>query len=139
MHPYKCPKNSVNSRLAREACSAETETGMIQKFGLKEATIQKICGVFARHPQVEEAVLYGSRAKGNYKHGSDIALTLRGQSLTWDILYKLLQEIDDLMMPYTVDLSILDHIRDPDLVKHIERVGVTFYAKTPVELSTVPA
>lgn len=112
---------------------------MAQRFGLSEITIQKICTVFAGYPQVEEAVLYGSRAKGNYKHGSDIDLTLRGQSLTWDILYKLLQEIDDLMMPYTVDLSILDHIRDPDLVKHIERVGVMFYAKTPVELSTVPA
>jgi predicted nucleotidyltransferase len=28
---------------------------------------------------VEKAILYGSRAKGNYKNGSDIDLTLRGE------------------------------------------------------------
>lgn len=112
---------------------------MAQRFGLSEVTIQKICTVFAGHPQVEEAVLYGSRAKGNYKHGSDIDLTLRGQSLTWDILYKLLQEIDDLMLPYSFDLSILAQISDPDVVDHIRRVGVTFYAKTPVESTLVEA
>ena len=112
---------------------------MAQRFGLSEITIQKICTVFAGYPQVEEAILYGSRAKGNYKHGSDIDLTLRGQSLTWDILYKLLQEIDDLMLPYTFDLSILAQISDPDVVDHIRRVGVTFYAKTPVELTPVEA
>ncbi len=102
---------------------------MAQRFGLSEMTIQKVCAVFARYPQVEEAVLYGSRAKGNYKHGSDIDLTLRGQSLTWNVLYKLLQEIDDLMLPYTFDLSIFSQISDPDLVDHIQRGGVTFYEK----------
>ncbi len=112
---------------------------MTQRFGLTKATIQKTCGVFARHPQVDEAVLYGSRAKGNFRNGSDIDLTLLGPDFDMDVLYKLLQEIDDLMMPYTVDLSIFAHIRDSDLVEHIERVGVTFYAKTPVESSIVAA
>ena len=112
---------------------------MDQRFGLKEATIQKMCGVFAAHPQVDEAVLYGSRAKGTYRNGSDIDLTLRGPDLDMTVLYRLLQEIDDLMMPYTVDLSISDHIRDSDLVEHVQRVGVTFYAKTPVESSTITA
>jgi predicted nucleotidyltransferase len=48
------------------------------RFGLKESVIRKICSVLARYPQVEKAILYGSRAKGNYKNGSDIDLTLRG-------------------------------------------------------------
>ena len=43
---------------------------MPPRFGLKETTIEKIGAVFARFPQVEKAVLYGSRAKGNYKNGS---------------------------------------------------------------------
>ena len=41
-------------------------------YGLRESTIQKICAVFARYPQVDKAVLYGSRAKGNYRNGSEI-------------------------------------------------------------------
>lgn len=59
---------------------------MTLRFGLKEAAIQKICGVFARYPQIEKAVIYGSRAKGNYKNGSDIDLTTHGKDLTLDIL-----------------------------------------------------
>ena len=48
------------------------------KYGLPQSTFQKICGILSRYPQVEQAILYGSRAKGNYKNGSDIDLTLRG-------------------------------------------------------------
>ena len=102
------------------------------KFGLKETTIQKICGVFAKYPQVDQAVIYGSRAKGNYKNGSDIDLTLHGgEGLTLNILYKILEEIDDLLLPYTVDLSIFHDLSDPDFIEHIQRVGMVFYKREP--------
>jgi predicted nucleotidyltransferase len=55
---------------------------MTTRFGLSEATIQKICAVLARYPQVEKAVLYGSRATGNYRNGSDIDLALFGDDIT---------------------------------------------------------
>lgn len=100
------------------------------KFGLKESTIEKICAVFAHYPQVGKAVLYGSRAKGNYKTGSDIDLTLHGgKDLTLQVLYKIMNDIDDLLLPYTFDLSIFNHISDPDVIEHIQRVGVLFYEK----------
>jgi predicted nucleotidyltransferase len=100
------------------------------KYGLKEATIQKICAVFTRYPQVQKAVLYGSRAKGNFKNGSDIDLTLfGGEELTLRVLYRLMDEMDDLLLPYTIDLSIFQHISDPAVIEHIERVGVAFYQK----------
>jgi len=103
---------------------------MSERFGLKEAIIQKICNVLARHPQVERAILYGSRAKGNYKLASDIDLTLvGGEELTPDVLYCIVDEIDDLLLPYTFDLSIFSQISDPDVVEHIQRVGVLFYEK----------
>jgi len=61
---------------------------MTLRFGLKETTIQKICDVLARYPQVKKAMLYGSRAKGNYKNSSDIDLTLLGDDdLTLNIMY----------------------------------------------------
>ena len=99
-------------------------------FGLKESTIQKICTVLSHYPQVEKAVLYGSRAKGNFKNGSDIDLTLRGGAgLTLNVLYRIRDELDDLLLPYTIDLSIFHQISDTDVVEHIQRVGVTFYKK----------
>jgi len=103
---------------------------MTLRFGLKEATIQKICDVLARYPQVEKAVLYGSRAKGDYKNGSDIDLTLQGgEDLTLTIMYGIMAEFDNLLLPYTIDLSIYRDIKDEDVIDHIKRVGVTFYEK----------
>lgn len=100
------------------------------KFGLKNETIQKICDVFTRYPQVEKAILYGSRAKGNFHNGSDIDLTLcGGPDLTFEVLQKMVIELDDLPIPYTIDLSILHDINNPDLVDHIRCVGVPFYNK----------
>ena len=100
------------------------------KYRLKESTIEKIREIFTRHPQVEKAVLYGSRAKGNYKNGSDIDLTLDGGAdLTMDILYRIMDDIDDLYLPYHFDLSILRDIRDQDVLDHIRRVGVVFYER----------
>jgi len=103
---------------------------MTPRFGLKETTIEKICGVFAKHPQVEKAVLYGSRAKGNYKNGSDIDLTLcGGQDLTLNVMYKIATELDDLLLPYTIDLSIFGQLTDPDFIEHIQRVGLVFHER----------
>ncbi|RJP53678.1 MAG: nucleotidyltransferase domain-containing protein [Anaerolineaceae bacterium] len=99
------------------------------KYGLSETAVQKIGAILRRYPQVEKAILYGSRAKGNYKNGSDIDLTLRGRGLTLNVLYKIMDELDDLLLPYIIDLSILDKISDPDVIEHIQRVGVTFYEK----------
>ena len=110
------------------------------RYGLPEATIQRICSTLMRYPQVEQAILYGSRAKGNYKTGSDIDLTLRGSpGLTLHLLYKVLDDLDDLLLPYTIDLSIYDQIDDPDLIEHIQRVGVTLYEKEKVVAESVAA
>jgi predicted nucleotidyltransferase len=103
---------------------------MTTRFGLKEATIQKICDVLAKYPQVEKAVLFGSRAIGNYKNSSDIDLVLvGGDNLTEKVLCQIMDEIDDLLLPYTFDLSIFQHISDPEVIEHIQRVGVVFYQK----------
>jgi predicted nucleotidyltransferase len=100
------------------------------KYGLPPSAVQKICAVFSRYPQVKKAILYGSRAKGNYQNGSDIDLTLRGGAdLTLNVVYKILDDLDELLLPYTIDLSIFDDIGDPDVIGHIQRVGIAFYQK----------
>ncbi len=103
---------------------------MTLRFGLKEDVIAKICAVLAGFPQVEKAVIYGSRAKGDYQSGSDIDLTLYGgEDLTLQALYKIMNALDDLLLPYTMDLSIYNDIGDTDVIAHIQRVGVIFYLK----------
>ena len=80
------------------------------KHGLTEETTQKISAVLMRFPAVERVLLYGSRAKGNFKAGSDIDLTLYGGALTHDLLNEISLELDDLFLPYTIDLSIFDDL-----------------------------
>ena len=99
------------------------------KYGLPKTAIEKICAVFARFREIEKAVLYGSRAKGNFKLGSDIDLTLYGEALTSDLRSAIASALDDLLLPYTIDLSVFDDLDHVKLRKHIERVGVVFYER----------
>ena len=94
--------------------------------GLSEATIGHIQVVLARFVEVDKAVLYGSRAMGNYRAGSDIDLTLYGPALSFDQLGQIANELDDLLLPYTIDLSIFSQLSHPELREHIERVGQVF-------------
>ncbi len=99
------------------------------KFGLTEETINKLNSVFTNYPELEEVVIYGSRAKGNYREGSDIDITLKGSRLTDEIRSKISWDIDDLNTPYLLDISIFDKLNSPGLEEHINRVGQVFYKK----------
>jgi predicted nucleotidyltransferase len=99
------------------------------KYGLNKEIIRKITGVFAGHGKIDEVVLYGSRAKGNYSPGSDIDLTLKGDRIGLEQLNKIITELDDLLLPYTFDLSIYSQIENVDLISHITRVGIVFYRR----------
>jgi predicted nucleotidyltransferase len=98
-------------------------------FGLRDSDIEKLHSVFVRFPEVEEVVLYGSRAKGNYHNGSDIDITMKGEKLNGSIASEISLTLDDLLLPYMIDLSIFHQISNPDLVNHINRVGQLFYKK----------
>jgi predicted nucleotidyltransferase len=97
--------------------------------GLTRETVDRIRSVLARFPQVEKAVLYGSRAKGNYKRGSDIDLTLFGSGLNPSVLSQISSGLDDLLLPQKIDISIFAKISHADLIDHIRRVGVVLYEK----------
>jgi len=98
-------------------------------YGLKNQTIEKINQIFARYQEVENVILYGSRAKGNHKKGSDIDLTLIGENLNLQLLNKISLDLDDLLLPHKIDLSIYDQISNSDLIDHILRVKKIFYKK----------
>lgn len=96
-------------------------------YGLNGETVAQIHGVLTRYPEVEQALLYGSRAKGNYRDGSDIDLCLVGETLTLTQLLKIENALDDLLLPYKIDLSLFHALDNAELIDHIRRVGVVFY------------
>lgn len=92
------------------------------QFGLSDNTVLKINHVLEQYPAVEKAVIYGSRAKGNFKPSSDIDIALKGK-LNLKVLSDISLKLDDLLLPYKLDLSIYNHIANPELLDHIDRVG----------------
>lgn len=109
------------------------------RFGLPAHAIEKLCAVFQGWPQIQRVLLYGSRAKGNYRPGSDIDLTIEGEELTLSQLLAIENEIDDLLLPWMVDLSLKHRIDTPSLLDHIQRVGVPFYTRQNQPCTSEPA
>jgi type I restriction enzyme S subunit len=99
------------------------------RFGLTEKTIEQINAVFERHPAIRQVLLFGSRAKGNYRAGSDIDLTIHGDAISSGELDDINTELDDLLLPNSFDLSVFADIDHAKLREHIERVGVVFYQR----------
>ncbi|MBS9402419.1 nucleotidyltransferase domain-containing protein [Halomonas sp. TRM85114] len=103
--------------------------------GLDTDTLEAIRGTLARFPAVERAILYGSRAMGTQRPASDIDLTLVGESLGNDELQEIDLALDDLLLPWTFDLSIHHRLVNEALRAHIDRVGVTLYERASVASS----
>lgn len=98
-------------------------------YGLKEKHISKIKSIFANYAAIDKAILYGSRAKGNYRKNSDIDISLMGDNFNFNKLLRIETELDDLLLPYNIDVSMFDKIQNVDLIEHIKKVGVIFYEK----------
>jgi len=100
--------------------------------GLSEQTVSRITCVLERFPAVEKAVLFGSRAKGVHRRGSDIDLAVVGVGLNWRVLGKIEDALDDLLLPYKFSLIIYNDNTEPAVAAHIRRVGCSFYERAPV-------
>lgn len=96
--------------------------------GLPAHAVARMQAIFAAHPSIEQVILFGSRAKGNYKRGSDIDLAVFGPC-TGSELGTIAWELDDLLLPWEIDLIPFESISNPDLREHIARVGQTFHSR----------
>jgi predicted nucleotidyltransferase len=99
------------------------------EYGLPDITLNTLYSIFRAYPCIREAVLYGSRAKGKYRSGSDIDLSLKtDETFTHNDLLRITGDFDDSDMPYFVDVSIYDRLSNLDLKAHIDRVGKVLYS-----------
>ncbi|WP_373988268.1 nucleotidyltransferase domain-containing protein [Duganella sp. BuS-21] len=92
--------------------------------------VAAIATVLASFPQVEQAILHGSRARGDFRLGSDIDLCLDGNGLSLSLLFKIEHALDKLLLPYKIDLAVRDQIDNPELLAQIEQLGASFYRRS---------
>ena len=98
-------------------------------YGLKDEQIEAIKKVFSQYPEVEQAIIFGSRAKGNFKPASDIDIALKGAALNNTVLNKISNALQDSALPYTFDLVLFQQITNKELIDHIERIGKILFEK----------
>ena len=103
---------------------------MKNKLGLMESDMLAIATVLEKFPTIEKAIVFGSRAKGNFKNGSDVDLALKGNDLNLQLIHEVSMLLnEETKMPYQFDvLSYLD-IKEPTLTLHIDRVGVVIFER----------
>lgn len=94
------------------------------KYGIPCKAWKLILAMIRQTAPESEVILYGSRAKGNYMPGSDIDLCLKGASLKSSELLTIRIALDDLDLPWEIDLVPEQNITNPLLIEHIDRVGI---------------
>ena len=96
--------------------------------GLTDAELEILRGVFARFPQIEEVILFGSRAKGTHRPSSDIDLAIKGKEITLDTLAKLRYILEEeTNLPYFFDVVVYDKIENVELKMAIDGGGASLY------------
>jgi len=99
------------------------------EYGLSDRTLATLDSIFRKYPGIRQAIIYGSRAKGKYRKGSDIDLTLMSDNtFTRTDLLRILNDFDDSDIPFFVDVSIYEKLSNPDLKAHIDRVGKVLFS-----------
>ena len=101
------------------------------KYGLSDYTLQTMETLLKNYPAIRSVTLYGSRARGSFRPGSDIDITLHtDETFTHKEILQLRDRFDESDMPYFVDVSIYDKLNNPDLKAHIRRTGQPLYQRT---------
>lgn len=108
----------------------------MMKYGLSEQNIKQIQQILEKYDALDTAILYGSRAIGTYREGSDIDLTLKGNNLDIVTLNRLCNNFAESLLPYKFDLSIFNMLTNHDIIDHIQRVGIVFYQKNALPMPT---
>ena len=98
-------------------------------FGLSSNNIGKINAVFNQYTNINEVLIFCSRAKGNYRDNSDIDLVIKGKNINLSTLQEIENKLEELYIPNYIDLLIYDTINNSDLLDHINRMGKQFYKK----------
>jgi uncharacterized protein len=117
---------------------AHLPSARVLKYGLSVQAVRTLTDIFAAQPKVHRALIYGSRAKGNFREGSDIDLVLDCPDLSFSEKLALDRAISNSNIPYLVDLSVLHELKSPELLEHIGRVGQVFYSLDQRAASVAP-
>jgi len=103
----------------------------LKNSGLLDRDLVLILEAIKMFPEIEQVILFGSRAKGTYKNGSDVDLAIKGSHLDYDLPIHLATVLNEEMaLPYYFDVVNYSSITEQRLLEHIDRVGIVFFDRS---------
>ena len=99
-------------------------------FGISETSMALIIEALTQSREIECASIFGSRAIGNYKNGSDIDLVVYGCQITTEIINQLSVQLNgELPIPYYFDIIHYESLENEPLKVHIDTFAKSFYKR----------
>lgn len=99
-------------------------------YGLLDRDLKNILKAIAHYPEIDEAVIFGSRAMGNYKKGSDVDLAILGEKINRKVVRRLSEDLNEnYPLPYFFDVICYQDLSNEELKKHIDSVGKLIYKR----------
>lgn len=99
---------------------------------LDQSAIEKIKATLKNEENIKEVIVFGSRAKNSSKKGSDIDLSIVGDGIDFRQLCRIGVKLDELDLPYKIDVVSYDAIRNQELKSHIDRVGISLISNMDI-------
>lgn len=98
-------------------------------FGLTDKSYRIIKEILSELPQIEQAIIFGSRAMGNYKKGSDVDIAIKGKNIDPQLVIKLNTLLNEEMpLPYFFDIVHFEKLNNEKLKEHIKKEGKLFFS-----------
>lgn len=96
----------------------------MNEFGISERSFEYIKKTFESFPEIKEVIVFGSRAKGTFRNGSDIDLAIKGSGNCLKIAMDIAGILNETVpIPYHVDVISYNDLENQELKSHIDRVG----------------
>lgn len=101
------------------------------EFGLSQSDINYIVEVISKFPEIKKAAVFGSRAKGNFKPGSDVDIAIYGDNITFDTLSSLHFKLEEQgPLPYFFDIVDYTHLNHKELKEHIDSAAKVIFERS---------
>ena len=101
----------------------------VTQYGIPESDLDALLTELKKNSKINEIILFGSRAKGTFRNGSDIDIALKGRNLKLNDILEAISAVDKLLLPYKLDLIIYTRVNEPALIEHINRVGIILFKR----------
>lgn len=98
--------------------------------GLLDRDMKCILEAIGEFEEIESVILFGSRAMGNYKKGSDVDIAVTGRDVKRETISKLSESLNEVYpLPFFFDVINYGEISNDNLKEHIDTYGIKIYER----------